>query len=214
MMLLSASVFGYAQKRSCDLGLKVFSYDAVDSSERRVNNVNVGIIGTKSRNKAGSLINLENTTFKNLFEGKYKLEFKKAGYKTRTKTIDLDCGIAGEDNLTWNYTYLWLDSKAADADTDLVSDVGLADSEEKSKNGINNHESEKQTDETTSVKVEIKVLIDEDGNVVSATFLNGDRLFAEKAIKMARNAKFSPTLIKGVPYRVSGGLTYKFVSAL
>jgi protein TonB len=60
-------------------------------------------------------------------------------------------------------------------------------------------------------KVIIEVLIDEDGNVVSAKVISGDSLLANAAVKAARRAKFVPTMLAGTPVKVSGNITYNFV---
>lgn len=58
--------------------------------------------------------------------------------------------------------------------------------------------------------VNVQVLIDEAGNVVSASAANGHPLLRGEAEKAARNAKFNPTLLSGQPVKVSGIIVYKF----
>jgi protein TonB len=59
-------------------------------------------------------------------------------------------------------------------------------------------------------KVTVQVLIDEDGNVVSASAASGHPLLKAAAVDAARRAKFSPTLLSGQPVKVSGVITYNF----
>lgn len=58
--------------------------------------------------------------------------------------------------------------------------------------------------------VTVQVLIDEDGNVISASAVSGDPLLRESAVSAAYKAKFSPTKLSGQPVKVSGVITYYF----
>lgn len=59
-------------------------------------------------------------------------------------------------------------------------------------------------------KVTVQVLIDESGDVVSASAASGHPLLKAAAVAAARRAKFSPTLLTGQPVKVSGVITYNF----
>ena len=59
--------------------------------------------------------------------------------------------------------------------------------------------------------VSVQVLIDESGNVVSASPVSGHPLLRAAAAQAARGAKFSPTMLSGQPVKVSGVITYNFV---
>ncbi len=60
--------------------------------------------------------------------------------------------------------------------------------------------------------VTVQVLIDENGNVVSASAVSGHPLLRAAAASAARGAKFSPTMLSGQPVKVSGVITYNFVA--
>ncbi len=62
--------------------------------------------------------------------------------------------------------------------------------------------------------VSVQVLIDEEGNVVSASAVSGHPLLRAAAVEAARRAKFSVTLLAGAPVKVSGIITYNFVGAM
>ena len=66
-------------------------------------------------------------------------------------------------------------------------------------------------DESISGVVNIRVSIDEQGNVSSAEACSGHLLLREGAKKAALKAKFKPTVIASQPVKVSGILIYKFV---
>lgn len=59
-------------------------------------------------------------------------------------------------------------------------------------------------------KVDVQVLIDESGKVVSANAVSGHPLLRDAAEKAARSARFSPTLLSKVPVKVTGVIVYNF----
>lgn len=59
--------------------------------------------------------------------------------------------------------------------------------------------------------VVVQVLIDENGNVLSAHATSGPSLLQPAAVEAARAAKFSPTKISGQSVKVNGVITYNFV---
>jgi TonB family protein len=61
--------------------------------------------------------------------------------------------------------------------------------------------------------VNVQVLIDEEGNVVSATAVSGHPLLRAASEQAARESKFAPTKLQGVPVKVSGIVVYNFVPA-
>ncbi len=58
--------------------------------------------------------------------------------------------------------------------------------------------------------VHVQVLVDENGNVASATVVSGHPLLQSAALQSARNAKFAPTKVGGQPVKVSGVIIYNF----
>jgi len=59
--------------------------------------------------------------------------------------------------------------------------------------------------------VNVQVLIDESGNVVSAKAVDGHPFFRLEAERAARRAKFKPTLLSEVPVKVTGIIVYRFM---
>ena len=60
--------------------------------------------------------------------------------------------------------------------------------------------------------VNVQVLIDESGNVVSASATSGNPLLRAAAVQAARSSKFTPTQLSGQPVKVSGVIVYNFVA--
>jgi TonB family protein len=58
--------------------------------------------------------------------------------------------------------------------------------------------------------VNVQVLIDETGKVISAQAVSGHPLLRAAAVQAARQARFSPTILGDQPVKVSGVITYNF----
>jgi protein TonB len=58
--------------------------------------------------------------------------------------------------------------------------------------------------------VTVQVMIDENGNVVSASAVSGHPLLRAAAVQAARQARFTPTKLSGQPVKVSGVINYNF----
>jgi len=59
--------------------------------------------------------------------------------------------------------------------------------------------------------VNVQVTIDEQGNIISASAVSGHPLLRQAAEQAAREAQFAPTLLEGVPVKVTGVIVYNFV---
>ncbi|HKG14741.1 MAG TPA: TonB family protein, partial [Pyrinomonadaceae bacterium] len=58
--------------------------------------------------------------------------------------------------------------------------------------------------------VEVEVVIDITGKVISAKAVKGPSLLLQAAEQAAKQARFTPTLLSGQPVRVTGTITYNF----
>ena len=59
--------------------------------------------------------------------------------------------------------------------------------------------------------VPVQILIDETGKVLSAHAVSGSPLLTRAAEDAAARARFTPTVLNGVPVKVQGVITYNFV---
>ncbi|HEY6045092.1 MAG TPA: energy transducer TonB [Pyrinomonadaceae bacterium] len=63
-----------------------------------------------------------------------------------------------------------------------------------------------------SGQVKVQIVIDENGNVISAAPISGHPLLQGAAVAAARSSKFTPTKLSGMPVKVSGVIIYNFVA--
>src|SRR2546429_1471004 len=61
-------------------------------------------------------------------------------------------------------------------------------------------------------QVKVQIVIDENGNVISASPVSGHPLLQGAAAAAARQSKFTPTKLSGMPVKVSGVIIYNFVA--
>jgi len=59
--------------------------------------------------------------------------------------------------------------------------------------------------------VSVQILVDESGRVVAAHAVSGHPFLTKSAEEAAQRARFTPTMLSGVPVKVQGVITYNFV---
>jgi protein TonB len=68
-------------------------------------------------------------------------------------------------------------------------------------------EAKKQKIEGT---VTVKIMIGEEGNVISARATSGPSILHEASVAAAYKARFKPSMVDGKPAKVAGAMTYNF----
>ena len=63
-----------------------------------------------------------------------------------------------------------------------------------------------------SGEVQVQLIIDVDGTVIAAAAISGHPLLQATSVAAARQTRFSPTKVKGEPVKVTGVITYHFIS--
>ena len=58
--------------------------------------------------------------------------------------------------------------------------------------------------------VEVEVIIDGNGKVISAKAVKGPALLLQAAEQAAGQARFTPTLLSGQPVKIAGTINYNF----
>ena len=59
-------------------------------------------------------------------------------------------------------------------------------------------------------QVQVKVIVDEKGQVISAEAMFGPEALRAAAVDAAKRARFAPTVVDGITVKVVGILTYDF----
>ena len=59
--------------------------------------------------------------------------------------------------------------------------------------------------------VTVQILVDETGNVISAMAVSGHPLLQAAAVAAAKKTRFPPTMLSGLPVKITGVITYNFV---
>jgi TonB family protein len=193
-----------AQTKSCNLYFKIYVYDA-NSSKNRLEKANLIVKNVKSKQEQSLSLSSTTRGFENLGDGRYQVKIKSPGYKEKTKDLTLECDFADKENVSWQYVYLWKDKTASE--TDLVAYVVETKSDYNSQSDIKS----KNDGLRESGKVTIEIIIDEDGNVISAKALDGKPTLVKASIKAVRQSKFAPTKLAGIPVKVTGTIVYNFV---
>ena len=62
----------------------------------------------------------------------------------------------------------------------------------------------------TSGKVEVEVVVDESGKVISARAISGPNVLRDVSVDAAMRARFTPTKLSGQPVKISGRIDYNF----
>ncbi|MEO8073810.1 MAG: energy transducer TonB [Acidobacteriota bacterium] len=70
--------------------------------------------------------------------------------------------------------------------------------------------SKKAKNAGASGQVTVQIKIDEEGNVIEAKACSGNPLLRDSAVEAALQAKFKPTVLSGIPVKVSGIVIYTF----
>ena len=63
-----------------------------------------------------------------------------------------------------------------------------------------------------SGQVTVQLLIDVDGTIIDAVAVSGHPLLYGVSVEAAKNSRFSPTKLDGKPVKVTGVITYNFIS--
>ena len=203
LLLLGLFAIGdFAQESTCDLKVNVFAVEANAPIER----AKVKLSSLES-NQIVSPSFIENR-FNGVNSGKYKVEIVKEGYGGRVKEFKVECNFANRDGVIYQSVYLPArNDPNAPPKTDAKGLIaGVALYLEKPEYPVALRGKEKLTHH-----IEVRVVIDEDGNVLTVEAVNDNSLFGTAAVKAAMGAKFEPTRLSSVAVKVMGSIAYDFV---
>lgn len=204
LFALGSVLTAQAQKKSCNLNFKVYVYEA-KAPQNRLKNASLVIKDLRTKEEKALILSPNVQGFENLTEGKYRIDVTRDGYKQKTKDINLECDFADRQNIVWQNIYLWKGKTASEAD--LIEDVVPTKPVYSSQTNVQS----KDGGQGEFGKVSVQIVIDEDGNVISAKALDGKPSLAKASIKAVRQSRFAPTMLAGTPVKVTGVIVYNFV---
>lgn len=224
----------HPQTKTCDLQLEVIQNPESKEAEEILIKDAVAIFVSKETNKiVKSTLQERMPYFAKLPEEQYRLSVTKEGYKTTSKMVDLDCSLVNNRGVVSEIIFLWKGdtrqivvmsklkpSNSVKDDSQLIqsNSIGGLDPVQ---SGVVNEKAIKLVKPSYPPAarigapalgtVNVQVLIDENGNVISAKAVSGDSLLHKAAEKAALKSKFNPTLLEGQPVKVNGIIVYIFV---
>lgn len=238
-IVFADSSFVAAQAKSCPLDLNVIKYRPIDSEapDFPVSGATASVTSTATKRLTKASLLEGMPRFGNLREGKYKLSVTKKGYKQTVKQITINCGGLDDDGSVQETVFLQkgsvkqtyqMPNEVIGSEAKTVNPparVGTSNSIPQTFKGaisggvVNKVAANLITPAypaaaravKASGAVNVQVLINEQGNVVSAAAVSGHPLLRYAAEKAARDSKFEPTLLAGQPVKITGIIVYNFV---
>lgn len=224
LVLLFETIFtnsSFAQTPICNLKIKIFELGN-EKLFKAIENPTINLIDLSTKKSIKPVLTGE-TLFSELGAGKYKLEIIKDGYQRRIKEIEVGCKTADEILTISKVLYLQKGSpKEITKFSPTVYGVHGTDQQFKAKenestlNGGALILAKPQYPAAgravrASGAVNIQVIIDEDGEIISAHALSGHPLLRQAAERSAIESRFAPTMLNGQPVKITGIIVYNFV---
>ncbi len=197
------------QTNLCNLKLNV-----IQNEDRAVvENATAVLVSEKTSGKIKSTSKDGMPYFAKLPVGKYSVVVGKKEYKQTSKNFNLDCESVNEQNVASEIIFLWKgDTKqtikvfdgsftTANGSTILTDTAGLVKP---------SYPRAARAVKATGA-VNVRVMIDELGDVVSAKAVSGHPLLQSAAVQAAKASKFETTRLQGIPVKITGIIVYNFV---
>ena len=221
-VLLNCYFAVFAQDK-CNLQFSVYEFRNGDSENFPVEDYKIKLVNAKTKklikvSKIGGTSIIPDVT-----ETDYIVTVSKAGFQNTEEEFLVDCGFADSQNNVSEIVFLWKgDSKKTfkpyfgiGGGTFRVAKQNPDSSDEIMNNSAISLARPKYPEAARLVrasgKIEVKVLINELGNVVFAEAISGHPLLRLAAVEAAKNSKFKMTLLSGIPVKVNGIIVYNFV---
>jgi hypothetical protein len=165
------------------------------------------------RNKNGEFIATD------LVEGDYDLTVSKKNFKKTENKIPINCGAAYFQNTINHIAFLW---EGSSKETKKMFSGAMGQKSGRSKKSSGGEISEGAITlgrpryptaarlARAHGKVEVEVLINELGYVVSAEAISGNPLLFSTSVQAARESKFKMTTLEGIPVKVKGIISFIF----
>ena len=196
-------------------------------SNSAVMNVRATAVNEVTGKSYRSVIDDDFPYFRSMPEGDYKITLSKPGFKTTSLKRYHDCSGFEDSVYRWsaemymgNPRVIFELGAEPVYNAEAVVTVTNSDGPKTLSGGVLNGKATSlpKPEYPAAAKagkasgaVSVQVLVDVEGNVVSASAVSGHPLLRAAAESAARGAKFSPTFLSGQPVKISGIIVYNFV---
>ncbi len=218
----SSSVFS---QEKCDSRFDVYEFkESGDSENFPVENYNVKLVNAKTNKTVKTIKFGEKVIVKNVSKEDFVVTISKDGFQKTEIEFSPDCSLADAQNTSSQIVFLWKgDSKKTFKPYSKFptgAQFGVVQKDSDSKEEVLNSGAivlgkpkypRAAKAVRASGKIEVQVLINELGNVVTAKAISGHPLLQSAAIEAAKESKFKMTLLSGIPVKVNGIIVYNFV---
>ena len=219
-LLIWCSLFVSAQTK-CNLQFGIYEFKENGTSEQfpawdsKIKLVNSTTNKSLKISKVGGI-----PTVADAIEGEYQVTVSKAGFKKTLKNFSIDCSLADSLNTVSEIVFIWKGNSKETLKMSLDGRYSVGQQfQSKPDNPVNESSVLLATPEypkaaravRASGKVEVQVLINELGYVISAEAISGHPLLRAASVEAAKKSKFKMTLLEGIPVKVSGIIVYNFV---
>lgn len=205
-IILLSTVPAFSQSKTCDLQLEVILNPKPDDV------IEIPITDAVARyydGMASKLVYAQTKKgmpfFAKLSEGNIEISVTKSGHKTTTKTLAIDCGLADATGVISDIIFLW---KGNSAEFEEMSGGQISGGRliRKPRPVF------PKDGRGASGVVEVRITVDEKGDVVDARAIKGHRIFVQAAINAAMQIKFTPKFVQGRAVSFEKTVSYSFSS--
>lgn len=216
--------FSASSQDTCNLRLNVYEFKENGESENfPVKNYTIKLINAKTKKLVKTREVGGDAFVSSIDKGSYIATISKDGFqKTETK-LWLDCSLTDSQNTATEIAFLWKGDSRKLFKSYFDGDVGtfiVAKKQDSDSKPLNNGAVTLARPEypraarvyRASGKVEVQVLINELGYVISAKAVSGHPILQTAAVEAAQKSKFKMTLLEGIPVKVNGIVVYNFVT--
>lgn len=208
----------------CDLQIKVYEFrENGDSESFPAKDYKIKLITADTKKSVKTRKIGEDVAVSGVNEESYIATISKDGFQKTEDKISLDCSLADMQNTATEIIFLWKgDSKKTFKTYSEKSygTKGFVAKNPNSDNGVLNNGAitlgrpeypRAARYVRASGAVNVQVLINELGYVVSSKAISGHPLLQSAAVEAAKKSKFKMTLLGGIPVKVNGIIVYNFV---
>lgn len=216
LFTLASNIFVHSQENFCDVQVNLIKQD----SNEKIDNYEVQIINLDKQILYRRNVLRANYLFEDVLPGKISIGYSDNKDLVEFKKFDLSCINKNEDKLV-NFSISIIEKKStldtkgfSGIDESNQQDLKTKESSRVINGGAKNLETPKYPKSAVAANVKgsvfVRVIIDQEGNVVFAKAVEGHPLLRQASENAAVKSKFATTLLEGQPVEVSGIIVYNF----